>query len=98
MKRRHDVYGSPIVDVGRCEQPTDERECPEAVNSQGRACQRCDVESCYRQGWTKLMVDSDNKRRCLQKVKLSDGPPVEDEEVKGKVLNEVKGTEDDRRC
>lgn len=69
MKKDILSHGTAIIEVGRCEQPTDDHECPEAVNSQGTACKRCDVSSCYRQGWGKLAVDADNTRRCITKGK-----------------------------
>lgn len=40
--------------------PPSETECREAIYSQGRACKKCEV-NCYRQGWSKDMVDRDNK-------------------------------------
>ena len=50
-------------------QPTDKFECLEAVWSQGRACKRCFVSDCYRQGWEKRRVDADNARLVREKHK-----------------------------
>lgn len=41
-------------------QPDEERECLEAIWSVGRACKKC-VSDCYRRGWPKWAVDTDNK-------------------------------------
>ena len=38
-----------------------ETECYEAIWSQGWSCKKCQTK-CYRQGWSKPMVDDDNKR------------------------------------
>lgn len=50
-----------------------ETECPEAVNSIGRSCRKCEVD-CYRRGWSKTSVDFDNAKLCREKRrKASDG-------------------------
>lgn len=46
--------------------PPGEKECLEAVFSTGRACRKCYREDCYRMGWRKDAVDSDNRRRCRE--------------------------------
>jgi len=48
-------------------QPPGEKECLEAVWSEGRACKRCYRDDCYRHGWAKDAVDSDNRRWCREK-------------------------------
>lgn len=42
-----------------------DRECLEAVWSQGRYCKKCDMK-CYRAGWSKIEVDADNRRGIKQ--------------------------------
>jgi len=39
-----------------------DKECLEAIWSQGRSCRTCFV-TCYRRGWLKAQVDRDNKQR-----------------------------------
>ncbi len=39
-----------------------DRECWEAIWSQGKACRTCHHDECYRQGWKKARVDRDNAR------------------------------------
>jgi len=41
-------------------QPPNEKECLEAIWSQGKACNKCCVK-CYRQGMSALEATSDNK-------------------------------------
>jgi hypothetical protein len=42
-------------------------ECWEAVWSEGRACKSCWFD-CYRAGWTKSRVDTDNARLVKEKL------------------------------
>ena len=44
-------------------EPND-KECLEAIWTQGLACKHCDV-SCYRQGMSKQKATTDNKKRIL---------------------------------
>ena len=46
-------------------QPPNEKECLEAIWSQGKACKKCPVP-CYRQGMSALEATSDNKRLVAQ--------------------------------
>lgn len=52
-----------------CSEPG-EKECWNAIWSQGRECKRCNAK-CYRKGWEKWRVDADNKeivkRNCSAK-------------------------------
>jgi hypothetical protein len=47
-------------------------ECIEAVDSQGRACRKCDHPSCYRRGWTAEQATADNARRVETRYKGRD--------------------------
>lgn len=47
--------------------PTDDHECRAAVWSQGRACKKCPIAECYRQGWAHSRVTVDNMRRVAEK-------------------------------
>jgi len=53
-----------VPDVHLCDfrAVPDKTECLEAVWSQGRSCRRCSKAGCYRRGWSKAMVDGDNRR------------------------------------
>lgn len=61
--------GGGIICCDHVSPPTDEYECMEAVQSQGKACKKCDVKNCYRRGWEKWRVDADNAKRCRGTLK-----------------------------
>ena len=52
-----------MIDYRFAAPPTADRECLEAIWSQGRSCKRCPVD-CYRRGWSKGLVDVDNQSLC----------------------------------
>lgn len=56
------------------EPPMAEYECYEACWSHGRACRRCSVTTCYRQGWRASDVTADNAQRVKRKRLLTPGP------------------------
>lgn len=60
-------------------EPCPNRECREAIWSQGRACKQCDRE-CYRRGWEKWRVDADNARRCKNDRPAGQREPMEADE------------------
>jgi len=62
------MKGTIILDVADQRPPTDERECAEAVNSQGSSCKKCQVK-CYRRGWDKQAVTRDNVKRVAKNWK-----------------------------
>jgi hypothetical protein len=45
-------------------------ECQEACWSQGRSCRACPV-ACYRQGWSKRLVDADNAALVASKSQVA---------------------------
>ena len=49
-----------FFEVGQFTGPTADHECSEVMWSNGTACRRCPVKSCYRNGWLKKQVDADN--------------------------------------
>lgn len=55
-------YGSVVCISGFRSEPTTDKECREAVWTQGSSCQYCSI-NCYRAGWTKQRTSLDNKQR-----------------------------------
>lgn len=55
-------YGSVVHIGGFRSEPTGNKECLEAVWTQGDSCRTCSV-LCYRSGWTKQHSTMDNKLR-----------------------------------
>ncbi len=43
-----------------------DKECLEAIASEGRACKRCDID-CYRRGFSKEEAAADNRKLVSQK-------------------------------
>jgi len=42
--------------------PTETAECYEVIWSNGRSCRKCPLKTCYRNGWLKPQVDTDNTK------------------------------------
>jgi hypothetical protein len=57
------------VCMGRFSVPTVGKECLEMLWSGGRACCKCPLETCYRNGWSGKKVREDNTKLVAEKKK-----------------------------
>ena len=64
-------YGSITHISGFRSEPTINKECQEAVWTQGASCKDCAV-ICYRVGWTKLQATLDNEQKVVGLRKSSE--------------------------
>jgi len=61
-------YGSIVHISGFRAEPTVNKECLEAIWTQGTSCKDCTI-NCYRAGWVKRQATLDNKRNVLSASK-----------------------------
>lgn len=50
------------IDAGHYSVPVVGRECLEMIWTEARACHRCPLKECYRNGWNTSQVSGDNAR------------------------------------